>query len=85
MGLVQRLAAALNHQLDTRDEVSAIVSGGSSPIECFGALSNTGLAWNRTHIVLSDERWVAPDHDDSNEKLIRTHLLVDSPKMALPA
>ena len=41
------------------------------------AISTTPLDWSRVQVVLSDERWVSPDHEDSNEKLVRESLLVD--------
>lgn len=71
------IATALRHRLGAEDQASIVVSGGSSPIKCFAELAKADLDWYRTRIVLSDERWVAAEHEDSNEKLVRTHLLVD--------
>ena len=59
----------------TEPAASLVVSGGTTPARCFDELSELPLDWSRTHIVLSDERWVAPDNDDSNEKLVRDSLL----------
>jgi 6-phosphogluconolactonase len=53
------------------------VSGGRSPIPLFHRLSGNGLDWSRVQVRLVDERYVPPDHRDSNERLVRTHLLVD--------
>jgi 6-phosphogluconolactonase len=71
-----RIAAALTHRLDTQKETALVVSGGSSPVRCFESLSQKAIDWNRVIVLASDERWVAADHDDSNEKLIREKLLV---------
>ena len=58
-------------------EASLVVSGGSTPGPCFDLMSATGLDWHRVTVVPSDERWVPPDHPDSNERLIRKRLLTD--------
>jgi 6-phosphogluconolactonase len=74
----KRLSARLNVQTGA----SLVVSGGTTPARCFEELSETALDWSRTHILLSDERWVPPDNDQSNEKLVRDKLLQ---KFAAPA
>jgi 6-phosphogluconolactonase len=59
------------------------VSGGHSPIALFHALSSRAdLDWARVHIRLVDERFVSPDNEDSNEHLVRTHLLRDKARDA---
>ncbi len=45
-------------------------------------LSRVPLDWQRVQVCLSDERWVPPDHEDSNEKLVRETLLVDQASSA---
>lgn len=72
----QHIVAGLERRLTTDDKAAIVVSGGSSPIDCFATLARSELDWSRTHIVLSDERWVSPDDENSNENLIRKHLLV---------
>jgi 6-phosphogluconolactonase len=71
------LSASLVEQLAQQPATSLIVTGGSSPARCYAELANTAIDWSRVRIVLSDERWVAPDHRDSNEKLVRETLLRD--------
>lgn len=72
-----RMAELLANRLDNQSKASIIVSGGTSPKNCMAALAKTPLDWQRVQIALSDERWVPPDHEDSNEKLVRESLLVD--------
>ena len=72
-----RIAAALSHRLAEQDNASLVVSGGSSPRLCFAALSEADIDWDRVGVVTSDDRWVPPDHADSNEKLVRDTLLVN--------
>jgi 6-phosphogluconolactonase len=73
------LATALTGQLDSGPQAvaSLVVSGGSTPGPCFDLLSAKPLDWSRVVVIPSDERWVASDHTDSNERLIRTRLLKD--------
>jgi len=78
-----RIAELLANRLDNQAEASLIVSGGTTPRLCFAALSKTPLDWQRVQVLLSDERWVPADHEDSNEKLVRESLLVDKAASAM--
>ncbi len=69
------IAELLAKRLDHNGNASIVVSGGTSPRQCMAALANAPLDWQRVQVALSDERWVPPDHDDSNEKLVREALL----------
>lgn len=71
----RRLSGLLVDDLKVNPCASLVVSGGSSPVECFGLLSDTDLEWNRVTILMSDERCVAPHHEASNEGMIRRELL----------
>lgn len=78
----ERMAELLAKRLDNQSHASIIVSGGTSPRDCMAALAETPLDWQRVQIALSDERWVPPDHEDSNEKLVRESLLVENASSA---
>ena len=71
----QALATRIEARL--RDDATArlVVSGGSTPVDCFHALAATSLDWAKVSIYLSDERWVEPGSADSNERLAREQLL----------
>jgi 6-phosphogluconolactonase len=69
------VARALSEGLRVRDSASLVVSGGRSPVAFFEQLSECPLEWARVMVGLVDERWVPPDSPDSNERLVRTHLL----------
>jgi 6-phosphogluconolactonase len=69
------IEAALARRLEQQSEASLVVSGGTSPVLCFAELAARPVAWQRVHVLLSDERCVPPSDDDSNEKLIRETLL----------
>ena len=71
----QRIGEALLRRLDGQGAASLVVSGGTSPAGVFAELAKTTLNWPGVHVILSDERWVPPEHEDSNEKLVRETLL----------
>lgn len=73
--LAQRIAEILNESIQQRGEATMAVSGGSTPIPLFEKLSKADVDWGKVVITLVDERWVDPDHKDSNEALVRKHLL----------
>lgn len=65
----------LEKTLIEKNHAVLAVSGGRSPILLFQALSTQDIDWENIHIILVDERYVQPDHPDSNEALVRQHLL----------
>ena len=71
------IASELENALLTHDTVSLAVPGGSTPGPVFDLLSATDLAWDRVSIMLTDERWVDEDHDQSNTRLIKDRLITD--------
>ncbi|WP_299008446.1 6-phosphogluconolactonase [uncultured Shewanella sp.] len=75
--LAERIAEQLQEAVDSRGQASLVVSGGSTPLALFEQLSHRGIDWNKVQITLADERWVNNDHADSNEKLVREHLLTN--------
>lgn len=76
MGVADILASVLENALLTEDVVSLAVAGGTTPGPIFDLLSAVDLAWDRVHVMLTDERWVPQDHAQSNAGLIRERLLV---------
>jgi 6-phosphogluconolactonase/glucosamine-6-phosphate isomerase/deaminase len=54
---------------------SLAVAGGRSPVALFEQLSVMALEWSRVWVTLTDERWVRTASSDSNERLVREHLL----------
>jgi 6-phosphogluconolactonase len=69
------IVAVMEKALATRSVASLAVSGGSTPKLLFQNLAKRNLEWARIHIFWADERMVEPDHDDSNYRLTREHLL----------
>ena len=73
--LADDIAARLRARLADQGACTLAVSGGRSPIPLFQRLAGTDLEWARVRLRLVDERYVPPTHDDSNERLVREHLL----------
>ncbi len=73
--LALHVAGALRSAIESHGVASLVVSGGRSPIAFFERLSAQALDWSRVAVSLADERWVPVGHADSNEGLVRRHLL----------
>lgn len=54
-----------------------VVAGGSTPAPVYDRLSRRDLDWPAVTVTLTDERFVDPASDDSNEKMVRAQLLKD--------
>ena len=80
--LAEEIAKRLQAAIDERGRAVLVVSGGSTPAGLFRRLSGAALDWPKVTITLADERWLAPDHKDSNERLIREQLLVNKASSA---
>jgi 6-phosphogluconolactonase len=72
----------LEQDLENKDGVSLIVSGGSSPVQIFKDLSTMETKWGEIDISLVDDRVVDKNHNDSNEKLVNDLLITDKAKDA---
>ncbi|MCP3960390.1 MAG: 6-phosphogluconolactonase [bacterium] len=75
--LARSVARDLRNGIEERGSASLVVSGGSTPRPFFEHLSRHELDWASVLVTLADERWVPADHEDSNERLVREHLLVE--------
>ncbi|OQX11119.1 MAG: 6-phosphogluconolactonase [Desulfobulbaceae bacterium A2] len=77
------LAAAA---LTARGLCTLALAGGATPRMLYARLAEEGcrqrIDWARLHLFWGDERWVAPDHADSNYRLVRESVL---DHVALPA
>ncbi len=75
VALAEHIAGRLASAVAKRGEASLIVSGGTSPLATFRALRRHKLPWQKVTVVPSDERLVPPDHEDSNEGMLRHELI----------
>jgi len=73
--LADRVAAMLRHALGHRGRASLVVAGGRSPAAFLRALGQRELDWSRVAVTLADERWLPPEHPDSNAGMVQASLL----------
>ncbi len=73
--LARQVASILAEQIAAEGHASLAVSGGSTPKRLFEILSNTAIEWQKVTILLVDDRWLDPSHNDSNQQLVERHLL----------
>lgn len=80
--LAQSVADQLRDVVQKKDRAVLVVSGGTTPVAFFQALSHMELPWARVSITLADERWLDSAGERSNEKLVRDHLLKNQAQQA---
>ncbi len=73
--LADHVADRLERAVSENGQASLVVSGGSTPLQLFEKLSDREIPWEKVFVTLADERWVEPESKDSNEALVRKHLL----------
>jgi len=73
--LAEQIQSLLSTAIKKNGKASLAVSGGSTPVELFERVSELDIPWQDVVVTLVDERWVEPEAEDSNEHLVRTHLL----------
>ncbi|MDE8349868.1 MAG: 6-phosphogluconolactonase [Acidocella sp.] len=80
--LADAVAAALQARLQRDGQAALAVSGGTTPLNFFEALSAKELNWAAVSITLVDDRWVASSSPRSNAGLVWQHLLKNCAKAA---
>jgi len=81
-GLATRVRDVLAEAIAARGRAVLGVSGGSTPVAFFRALSHLDLPWEQVTIILVDERMVPATHERSNAKLVRDKLLQNKAESA---
>lgn len=70
------LAGALTEAVATHGQAGFAATGGTTPAPVYNRLAHMTAPWDKVTVTLTDERWVPPSHEDSNEGQVRRHLLV---------
>jgi 6-phosphogluconolactonase len=73
--LAADVADQLRGAIAARGHALLALSGGNTPRQFMRALSTQPLEWSRVIVTLCDERWVPPQHERSNARLIREAML----------
>lgn len=64
-----------NQAIKDRGVFRVSLSGGSTPKKLYRSLATESLDWSRIEWFWGDERNVAPEHEDSNYRMVREALL----------
>ncbi|MEZ5958996.1 MAG: 6-phosphogluconolactonase [Hyphomonadaceae bacterium] len=72
--VADRIAIGLSEAVSKRGKACIALSGGATPEPAYRALAGANLNWPRITFALVDERFVPPDHDASNEAMLRRAL-----------
>ena len=73
--LCQCIGEILTEAIRKKGRASMAVSGVSTPIMIFKEFSLLSIDWTKIDLTLADDRWVDAKNADSNELLVRTHLI----------
>ncbi|PST26156.1 6-phosphogluconolactonase [Mesorhizobium plurifarium] len=75
--LADEVATRLAAAIAAKGAATLAVSGGSTPKAFFQSLSRHELDWARVSVTLVDERFVPPENERSNHRLVADNLLQD--------
>lgn len=65
------VCAKIEAAIESHQFCTLVLAGGSTPKSLYVALATQDLPWEKIHIFWGDERYVPPDHPDSNERMAR--------------
>lgn len=74
-GFADYAAGVLQNTLARKPHATLAVPGGNTPRHYLPALAKCALPWDRITVTLSDERWVDVNDEQSNEHLVKQHLM----------
>ncbi len=57
--------------IETQGKCTLVLSGGSTPKPLYEAISRQNIPWEKLYLFWGDERYVNPNHPDSNLKMAR--------------
>ena len=65
--ILPRIQAAI----EQRGLCTIALSGGGTPKPLYEAIATQALPWDKIHVFWGDERYVPPDHPESNQRMAR--------------
>lgn len=78
-GFADFAATTLQNTLAHKPHATFAIPGGNTPRHYLSALAKCALPWDRITITLTDERWVDVNDEQSNEHLVKQHLMSHLP------
>jgi len=74
--LIQRslnvVLAKMQAAIGERGQCTIALAGGSTPKPLYEAMATQSLPWEKVHVFWGDERYVPPNHPDSNQRMARS-------------
>lgn len=61
----------INEAIKDRGQCTMALAGGNTPRPFYESMATQNLPWDKIHIFWGDERYVPPDHSDSNQRMAR--------------
>jgi len=74
--LADRIATELRTAIKLRGQAVLAVSGGKTPVRLLRVLSRNEVEWRNVIVALVDERFVPPEDERSNARLVSENLLI---------
>lgn len=78
--LADIVAATLQERIEARRQATVAVPGGSTPGLFLTALGKRTIDWSSVTVLPTDERWMPPTNERSNEGMIRRTLMAHGAK-----
>ena len=63
--------AKIQEAISQRGQCTIALAGGNTPKPLYESIATQNLPWDKIHVFWGDERYVAPDHSDSNQRMAR--------------
>ena len=73
--LAEFLGNCIQQAITDKGAATIMLSGGSTPVKAYEALSAAALNWDKVNVGLVDDRWVDENSPGSNAAMIRRTLL----------
>jgi len=82
IALAERITSLLSFEIEMVGYASLLLSGGSTPKNLFHLLSIADIDWSLVRVSMVDERFVASNHPDRNEKMLKELFLQNKASVA---
>ncbi len=79
---LELILSKIETAIEQKGQFTIALSGGNTPKPLYEAIANKKLPWEKIHVFWGDERYVPPDHPESNQLMAR-HAWLD--RVDIPA
>ncbi|GAB1541239.1 6-phosphogluconolactonase [Scytonema sp. NUACC21] len=68
---LELIVSKIEPAIAERGKFTIALAGGSTPKPLYEAIATQNLPWEKIHVFWGDERYVSPEHPDSNQLMAR--------------